>query len=147
MQQVTRLLALRALLKKNCHSSPGCWLSGPYSKNCHSSPGCWLSGPYSKNCHSSLGCRLSRLYSFILNYTKALGAGVSKTDLRYGWSHVLANVSEKLRNCNEIKKERKSINRDERDKQTQTKEKKRAKYAKKTIPNERTCHMRVKAVI
>ena len=32
MSQLSRLLALRAILKKLFHSSPGCWLSGPYSK-------------------------------------------------------------------------------------------------------------------
>ena len=31
--QLSRLLALRAILKKSCHSSPGCCLSGPFSKN------------------------------------------------------------------------------------------------------------------
>jgi len=31
--QLFRLLALLAILEKPCHSSPGCWLSWPYSKN------------------------------------------------------------------------------------------------------------------
>ena len=41
MSQLSWLLALQAILKKSCHSSPGCWLTGPFSN--------WLSEPYSKN--------------------------------------------------------------------------------------------------
>ena len=110
MPQLSRLPAPQAILEKLCHSSPGCRLPRPYSKNYATALQAVGSPDYTRKimsqlsrlpasqaileklCHSSPGCRLSRPYSNILNYTSALGAGVSKTDLRYPWSHVLVKV-------------------------------------------------------
>ena len=93
MSQLSGLLALRAILKKSCHCSPACWLTGPFSQNhvtalqaagspCHSQKimsqlsrllALWVI--LKKSCHSSPGCWLSGPFS--KNHVTALQAAGS----------------------------------------------------------------------